>query len=288
MEIENIKNICVVGAGNMGRQIALCAALAGYIVTCIDVSQEMLDKANEFVQAYLTERVAKGKLSEQEASLAQINLSFTPYLSDAAVNADFVIEAVLEKLDVKRQLFAELDRICPSHTILATNSSTFVSSKLADATGRPAKICNMHFFNPALVMNLVEVVQGPHTSENTVRVAEEVCTKLGKKAILLRKEIYGLLVNRLLNALQQEALFLAEVGIASPADIDIAVVNALGHPMGPFRLMDLIGLDVLYYAAAEKYQDSLDPKDKPSPLLVEKYARGEWGKKIGKGFYSYE
>lgn len=288
MNIQDIKKICVIGAGNMGHQISLCAALAGYRVTCTDISQEMLDKAANFAKNYLPGRVAKGKLTQEQADQALANLKFTLSLEEAASDADFVIEAAVEKIDVKRKIFADLDRIAPPHTILATNSSFIVSSKIADVTGRPEKVCNMHFFNPALVMKLVEVVQGPHTSDETAQVTMALCEKLGKIGVLLKKEIYGFLVNRILSALNSEALFLADIGIASPEEIDKAVVHALGHPLGPFRLMDLTGIDLAYYIAMERYQESRDPKDKPSPLIVEKFVRKEWGQKTKKGFYTYE
>lgn len=288
MNVEDIKKICVIGAGNMGHQISLCAALAGYEVTCTDISQEMLDKAETFAKTYLPQRVAKGKLSQEKADMAMGKLKFTLSLEEAAGNADYVIEAAVEKMDVKRKLFADLDRIAPPHAILATNSSFIVSSKVADATKRPDKVCNIHFFNPALVMKLVEVVQGPHTSTETAQITMDLCAKMGKTAVWLKKEIYGFLVNRILGALHQEAVFLVDMGIATPEEIDVAVVNALGHPMGPFRLMDLTGIDLGYYIGMERYQETRDPKDKPSPLIVEKFVKKEWGKKTGKGFYSYE
>lgn len=288
MKAEDIKKICVIGAGNMGHQIALCCALAGYQVTCTDISQEMLNKAEGFARSYLPVRVTKGKLTQEQADQALTNLRFTQNLEEAAGDTDFVIEAAVEKMDIKRKLFADLDRIAPPHAILATNSSFIVSSKIADATKRPDKVCNMHFFNPALVMKLVEVVQGPHTSTETAQVAMDLCAKLGKSGVWLKKEIYGFLVNRILAALNHEALFLADMGIATPEEIDMAVTNALGHPMGPFRLMDFTGIDLSYYISMEHYQETRDAKDKPSPLIVEKFVKGEWGKKTKKGFYSYE
>ncbi|OLN30187.1 3-hydroxyacyl-CoA dehydrogenase family protein [Desulfosporosinus metallidurans] len=288
MVIDDIKKICVIGAGNMGHQISLAAAIAGYKVSCTDISLEMLDKAASFVQTYLPERVAKGKLTQEQADQAKNNISFTQNLEEAAGDADFVIEAAVEKMDIKRKLFADLDRIAPPHAILATNSSYIVSSKVADATKRPDKVCNMHFFNPALVMKLVEVVQGPHTSPETAQVTMDLCAILGKTAILLKQEIYGFVVNRILAALKNEALLLADIGIATPQEIDIAVTNALGHPKGPFALMDLTGIDLTYYVGMEKYQETRDPKDKPSPLVVEKFVKGEWGRKTKKGWYNYE
>lgn len=288
MKIADVKNICVVGAGNMGHQIALSAALSGFQVTCTDISPEMLNKAASFAGSYLSERVTKGKLTQQQADEANSHLRFTQSLQEATQDVDFVIEVAVEKIDIKRQLFAELDRLTPAEAILATNSSYIVSSKIADATKRPEKVCNMHFFNPALVMKLVEVVQGPHTSAETAQVAMDLCSKMGKTGILLQKEIYGFVVNRILTAISSEALFLTDIGIASPEEIDIAVTNALGHPMGPFRLMDLTGIDLAYHKALGRYQETRDLKDKPSPLIVEKFVKGEWGRKTKKGFYSYE
>ncbi|MGC7872844.1 3-hydroxyacyl-CoA dehydrogenase family protein [Desulfosporosinus sp. SYSU MS00001] len=287
MKLEDIKTICVVGAGNMGHQIALCCALAGYNVACTDISQDMLDKAEAFAKSYLPERVSKGKLTQEQADCALAKLKFTVSLEEAAGKADFVIEAAVEKMDIKRKLFADLDRIAPPQAILATNSSYIVSSKIADATERPGKVCNMHFFNPALVMKLVEVVQGPHTSAETAQITMDLSAKLGKIGVWLKKEIYGFLVNRILSALAQEAIFIADMGIATPQEIDLAVMNALGHPLGPFRLMDLTGIDLSYYISMERFQATGDPADRPSPIIVEKYIKNEWGRKTGKGFYEY-
>lgn len=287
MENIEIKNICVLGAGNMGHQIALSAALAGFNVICTDINQEILQKAENFVATYLPERVAKGKLSGDDAEAARARVSFTGDLTRAAKDADLVIEAVIEKLDLKRDIFARLDKICPPHAILATNSSYIVSSKIADVTGRPDKVCNMHFFNPALVMKLVEVVKGPHVSRETVDAVMKVCQRMGKIPVLLQKEIYGFLVNRIVAAIKTEALYIYDMGVASYEDIDTAVVNALGHPMGPFRLLDLTGIDLSYYIGTERYQETGDPRHKPSPIIVEKFVKKEWGRKTGKGFYDY-
>ncbi len=287
MTISDIKNICVVGAGNMGHQIAVSAALAGFKVTCTDINKEILQKAELFADSYLPQRVAKGKLTEDAAKATRARLSFTGDLNEAAKDADLVIEAAIEKLDLKLNLFAQLDKICPPHAILATNSSYIVSSKIAVATNRPEKVCNMHFFNPALVMKLVEVVKGAHVSEDTADTVMEVCKKMGKIPVLLKKEIYGFLVNRIVAATKNEALYIHDMGVASIEDIDTAVVHALGYPMGPFRLMDLTGIDLSYYIGMERFQETGDPKYKPSPLVVEKFIKKEWGQKTGKGFYDY-
>lgn len=287
MGVLGINKICIVGAGNMGHQIALSAALAGFKVKCTDVNKEVLQKAEQFATTYLPERVAKGKLRQVEADAARANLTFTTDLTEAASDADLVIEAVLEQLEVKRQLFAQLDRLCPPHTILTTNSSYIVSSKIVDVTSRPEKVCNMHFFNPALVMKLVEVVKGPHTSEETARILMEVCVSMGKTPVLLQKDIYGFLVNRMLSAIKNEAIYLLDMGIAGHEDIDRAVTLALGHPMGPFRLMDLTGIDLTYYVGMERFQETGDLAYRPSPTIVEKFVKKEWGRKTGKGFYDY-
>jgi 3-hydroxybutyryl-CoA dehydrogenase len=285
--MEIIK-LAVIGAGNMGHQIALCAALSGFQVKCTDTNSEILDKAIQFTDQYLTERVTKGKLSTEAADQARKILAFVPIVDEAVADADLVIEAIIENLAIKRKLFAQLDQLCPAHTILATNSSYIVSSKIADATSRPEKVCNMHFFNPALVMKLVEVVQGPHVSAETVDAVMNAAKKMGKTPVLLHKEIYGFLVNRFLQATRQEALKLLDMGVASSEDIDTAVMNGLGYPMGPFQLLDLTGVDLAYHVSMERYRESGDPADRPSPTIVEKFTKGEWGKKVGKGFYDYE
>lgn len=287
MPIPGVNNICVVGAGNMGHQIALCCAIAGYSVKCTDISPEILKKAEDFAGSYLGDRVARGKMAEEAAKQARANISFTSGLGEAAGDADVVIEAILEKLDLKLELFARLDEICPPHAILATNSSFIVSSKIAPATRRPSQVCNMHFFNPALVMKLVEVVKGPHTSDETAQKIYDLSKDIGKVPVLLNKEIYGFLVNRIVAAINYEALYIHDMDVASFEDIDKAVTLALGHPMGPFRLMDLTGIDLAYHIGLERYRETGDPAHKPSPLVVEKYIRKEWGQKTGKGFYDY-
>lgn len=287
MGAHEIRKLCIVGAGNMGHQIALSAALAGFMVKCTDMNDEVLQKAEEFVETYLPERVTKGKLTQGEANAAKVNLTFTKDLSEATSDADLVIEAIIERLEIKRKLFGELDLLCPAHTILATNSSYIVSSKIADVTNRPDKVCNLHFFNPALVMKLVEVVKGPHTSVETTQTLMEVCVSMGKTPVLLKQEIYGFLVNRILAATKNEAIYLLDMGIAGHEDIDTAVTLALGHPMGPFRLMDLTGIDLTYIVGLERYLETGDPIYRPSPTITEKYVKKEWGRKTGKGFYDY-
>lgn len=282
-----IKTIGIIGAGNMGRQIALQCALSGFEVYCTDTIAMVLQGAEAFSRKWLSDRIAKGKMTEGEARTVCAHLHYTANLAEAAKGADLIIEAIIEILETKRALFKELDKLCPPHTILATNSSYIVSSKIADATNRPDKVLNMHFFNPALVMKLVEVVQGPHVSDETVEAVVAVSRALGKVPTRVNKEIYGFICNRMFSAITKEACHLLDLGIASIEDIDNAAKNGLGHPMGPLQLLDMTGIDLEYHVSMERYQDTRNLADKPSPSLVERYARGDYGRKTGKGFYDY-
>ena len=287
MNVDDIKNIAVIGAGNMGHQIAMLCAIQGYKTVCTDINAEILKKAENFADTYLAGRVEKERLTREQADAARKRISFTPDLQAAAKDADYVIEAVLEVLDLKRKIFADLDRMAPPHAILATNSSAIVSSKIADATRRPDKVLNVHFFNPALVMKLVEVVQGPHVSDETRKITMALCEKLDKVPVHLKKEVRGFLLNRIFDAITREALWLLEMGVASMEDIDKAQVFGAGHPMGTFRLMDLTGIDLNYIMCMEAFRESGDTRDLPGPSVVEKYVRGEYGQKTGKGWYDY-
>ena len=287
MKIDDVKNICVVGAGNMGHQISLLCAMHGYKTTCTDIIPEVLKKAEKFADTYLPGRVEKGKLTAEAAKKARQNISFTLDLKEAIKDADYVIEAALEILDVKRKLYADLDRLAPAHAILATNSSFIVSSRIADVTKRMDKVVNLHFFNPALVMKLVEVVKGPHVSDETAQISFDLCNKLEKVPVLIKKEVDGFLLNRIFRVITKEALWMLEMGVASMEDIDKACVYGAGHPMGPFRLNDLTGIDLSYLAAKELFLKTGDMADLPAPSVVEKYVKGHYGEKTGKGWYDY-
>jgi len=287
MKIDDVKNICVVGAGNMGHQISTLCAIKGYHTTCTDISTGVLEKAEAFVERYLPGRVEKERLTAEEARQARERIHFVPSLEEAVKDADYVIEAAIEVLDVKRQLFAELDRLAPAHAILATNSSAIVSSRIADVTTRSEKVVNLHFFNPALVMKLVEVVQGPHVSEETVRICLDLCKRLEKEAVHVKKEVDGFLLNRIFRVINQEAKWLMEMGVASVADIDKACVYGAGHPMGPFQLEDLTGIDLSYTMAMERFKRTGQRGDFPSPQTAARYMRGAFGQKTGKGWYDY-
>ncbi|MEV0184503.1 3-hydroxyacyl-CoA dehydrogenase family protein [Streptomyces sp. NPDC050625] len=283
-----VDRILVIGAGTMGAQIGMVCALAGFRTAVYDPAATALNRARQELEERTARAVEKGRLSESERDAAFARLSFGTDLAGPAVEADFVIEAAVEKLDVKRKLFAELDLLTRPHAILATNSSGFVPSQIADSTGRPDRVCNLHFFNPAMVMRCVEVVRGPQTSDETVQATVALAEQLGKLPVVLDREIPGFVANRILNAVRDEAIHLLESGVASVEAIDTVCRTALGYPMGPFELMDLTGIDIGYHTKKARYDESGDPQDLPSRSVTELVERGELGRKTGKGWYAYD
>ena len=280
-----MERMLVVGAGTMGAQIAMVCALAGHDTTVTDLTDDALARAESSLRSRLDRDVDKGRRTRDDVDAAFARLTFTTDLDGAASTADLVIEAAVEKLDVKREVFARLDKLAPPHAILTTNSSAIMSSQLADATGRPDRVANMHFFNPALVMRCVEVLG---TDEATVEAVADLARRLGKEPVVLRKEIPGFVANRILGAVRDEAIFLLENGISSVEDIDTACRTALGYPMGPFELMDLTGIDIGYHAKLARHAVTGDPRDLPSRTVTELVERGDLGRKTGKGFYTYD
>lgn len=291
MKAENIKTVAVIGAGAMGQQIAMNTALngreKGYKVILCDSFPAAIEKATKWAADYLAGRVAKGRLTQEEADKVAASLVINGDVDEAAKEADLVIEAIIEDLKTKRELFARISKICKPDAILSTNSSNIVSSKLADVTEHPERLLNIHYFNPALVMKLVEIVKGPHTSDEAAETARQFAIDTGKTPIVLHKEVPGFVVNRINAAVVHEALSLLEQGVASVEDIDTACEKGLNYPMGPFRLMDLTGIDVNYYVRVDRYAESHDPYDAPNPLVIEKFKKGEFGRKTGKGWYDY-
>ena len=287
MNNMSIQRVAVVGSGAMGSQIAMVCALAGYPVVLQDIREESLVKGKEQLKKQMEKRVTKGKLTSNEVEQAFNLITFTTSLDELS-EADLVIEAIIEKLDAKKELFQNVEKIVSEQTILATNSSTIVSSKIAEAVSRPENVCNIHFFNPALVMELVEVVKGPHTSNQTSERCMDFVRSINKAPVLLKKEISGFIANRILGKLMDEALFLYENGYATHDEIDLVCKKALNHPIGPFALMDLTGLDVNYYVRMQRFEESGDENEKPSKVVAEKVRKGELGKKTGKGFYEYD
>lgn len=275
--------LAVVGAGSMGAQIAQQAALFGIDVILQDKDEAQLRKARESNRGHLARRVEKGRLARADADEALDRVRTTTDLAAAVAGAEFVIEAVFENLELKRSIFRRLDSLARPDAVLASNSSTMGISAIASESSRPELCLNMHFFYPVLVMDLVEIVRGPSTSDETVRRAKELAQAMGRTAVVLNKEIDGFIVNRILHAATQEAYHLLDAGIASFEDIDTAVERGLNWPMGPFRLGDFSGLDVTYNARLHMYEVTGDERYKPSPQLEAKVKAGKLGRKTGEG-----
>ena len=279
--------LAVVGAGSMGAQIAQQAALHGVDVTLQDKDADQLRKAVASNRGHLERRVEKGRLTREEAEAALGRVRTSTDLADAARDVDFAIEAVFEDLETKRAVFAELDRVAPKDAVLASNSSTMGISKLADATQRADRCVNMHFFFPVLLMEVVEIVRGPQTSDSTVDRALALAREMHRTPVVLNKEIDGFIVNRILHAATQEAYRLLDAGVASFEDIDVAVEKGLNWPLGPFRLGDFSGLDITYNARMHMYRTTGDERYRPSPQLEAKVKAGKLGRKTGEGWYRY-
>lgn len=287
-KVLSINKVTVVGSGLMGRQISMVFVLAGYKTALYDIDHSKLTEAKEELERLMSRRSEKGQLTKEVVKEAFNRLILTTRLEEAMEDSDYVIEAIVEKVEVKRELFKQLDTLASEHTIFATNSSTIVSSELAHVTNRPDKVCNLHFFNPALVMELVEVVKGSHTSEETVKTSLNLVNSIGKIPITISKEISGFVVNRILMAIFNEALYLYENGYASFEEIDIACKKGLNHPIGPFELLDLTGIDLNYHIKQFLYAESGDEKDKPQKSLETLYKNNHLGRKTKQGFYKYD
>ncbi len=281
-----IKNVTVVGAGLMGRQIAMNAAIYGYPVILTDNSAAALENATKWATEYLGGRIAKGRMTPEQVAEIAARLKTEPSLAIAVKDADLVIEAIVEVLQVKRDFFTELNKYVRPDTILATNSSYMVSSLVAGCVTDPSRLANAHFYNPALVMKFVEVVQGPHTSDETAAALMQFMEKTGKKAILMKKEIDGFAANRIIRRINEEAMFLVENGYCTPEDVDAACELGLGHPMGPFRLLDLTGID-LTYDIMKQGVALTGQKPMGFDIIEAKVKEGNLGRKTGKGFYDY-
>ncbi|HKW59654.1 MAG TPA: 3-hydroxyacyl-CoA dehydrogenase family protein [Candidatus Dormibacteraeota bacterium] len=285
--MRELKRVTVVGAGTMGSQIALQTALSGrYEMTLVDTVAGQLDRARAQNQKLVDRSVEKGRVTREQAESAMSRVKDSVDLAAAVGDADLVIEAVIESFDAKKSVFEVLGEHSRKDAILASNSSTIVISRLAGFTGRPDKCCNMHFFHPVTVMQLCEVVRGPKTSDETVETAMEFVRSIGRTPVLLQKEIWGFVVNRVLFAASEEAMRLLEGGYASAEDIDVAVQKGLNWPMGPFHLLDFSGLDIFYGAMQDRHRLGEGPE---APEVLRKLVEeGRLGRKTGRGFFEYD
>lgn len=280
-----MKNIFVIGAGTMGLDIAQAFAGAGMNVTVNDISDEILERSSQRMIKGLDKRVERGKM-EREAADALVNaITFTTDQSTAA-EADLVLEAIIENVQIKRDLFKKLDAICPESTIFATNTSSISITEIGSATNRADRFIGMHFFNPATVMKLVEIIRGMNTSQETFDRIKELSIAIGKEPVEVA-EAPGFVVNRILIPMINEAIELVQQGVASPEDIDQAMKLGANHPMGPLALGDLVGLDVCLAIMDTLYNETHDGKYRASTLLRKMVRAGRLGRKSGKGFFEY-
>lgn len=280
-----IKKIGVVGCGLMGAGIAQVSAQSNYPVVVSEINEELLNKGLKIIDKTLAKSVEKGKLDEQDKAAIQARVKSTTNVEDFA-DCDLIVEAVVENMDLKKKIFADLDRICPPHAVLATNTSCLSVTEIAMATKRPDQVIGMHFFNPVPVMKLLEVVTTIVSSEETLKTVKAFGESLGK-TVIVAKDTPAFIVNRLLTPLMLEAIRVLEAGLATREDIDNGMVLGCNHPMGPLTLADFVGLDTMYYITEAIYAESKDPKFAAPLLLKRMVTAGHLGRKTGKGFYDY-
>jgi 3-hydroxybutyryl-CoA dehydrogenase len=280
------KKLAVVGAGLMGSGIAQVSAQAGWDVTLRDVTGEALTRGTDGIKASYEKFVSKGKLEASEAEAALGRITTTTDL-DAAAEADVVVEAVFEKIEVKREIFGRLDTLVKDGAILASNTSAIPITKIASATSRPERVVGTHFFSPVPMMALCELVRGHRTSDETLAAAREFAESVGKTCVVVNRDVAGFVTTRLISALVVEAAKLHESGVATAEDIDTACKLGFGHAMGPLATADLTGVDILLHASENIYTESRDPKFAPPESMRRMVDAGDIGRKSGRGYYDH-
>ncbi len=281
-----MKNIAVIGAGTMGNGIAHVCAMHGYKVNLIDISEDALDKALKTIDKNLWRMVAKEKITENRKEETIDNISTYTDIEKATTDADLVVEAVIEDVEIKHAIFSKLDECTPDHCILASNTSSISITDIASATKRPDKVIGMHFMNPVPIMKLVEVIRGFSTSDETAHKVVDLAKKLEKSPVEVN-DYPGFVANRILMPMINEAIYTVFEGVAGVEEIDTVMKLGMAHPMGPLQLADFIGLDICLSIMNVLYDGFKNPKYAPCPLLVNMVKAGQLGKKTGKGFYKY-